>query len=234
MLERAAARASAAAVDGSVDRMKRVDASMLVANLVLLVLAARARLSADGRARAAPIRPAAIQQRRAEATARTSWRRARAESQRKRRRSRAGSADRREQSRRDIADHNRELETLLYVISHDLREPLRAVEQFSQIVGERYGPRLDDKGRDFLTRTVRAAERMRTLLDDLLELSRARRLQPPDEGVDAGEIAREALDRLSARIEETARTYAWRAISRAFAQTARGRYMRSTTSSPTR
>jgi light-regulated signal transduction histidine kinase (bacteriophytochrome) len=37
---------------------------------------------------------------------------------------------------------------LLYVTSHDLREPLRAIENFSRIVNDRYSERLDDKGQD--------------------------------------------------------------------------------------
>jgi signal transduction histidine kinase len=92
---------------------------------------------------------------------------------------------------------------MLYVISHDLREPLRAIEQFSQIVNDRYAEKLDTKGADFLGRTVRAARRMRTLLDDLLELSRARRLRPPDEPVEGHAIVSDVLERVAGRIEET-------------------------------
>ena len=108
-----------------------------------------------------------------------------------------------EHSARETAEHNRELETMLYVISHDLREPLRAIEQFSQIVNDRYAEKLDTKGTDFLGRTVRAARRMRTLLDDLLELSRARRLRPPDEPVEGHAIVSDVLERVAGRIEET-------------------------------
>jgi light-regulated signal transduction histidine kinase (bacteriophytochrome) len=57
-------------------------------------------------------------------------------------------------ARAELAAKNRDLETLLYVISHDLREPLRAIENFSRIVNDRYKDRLDEKGQDFLRRPL--------------------------------------------------------------------------------
>ncbi|MGB1253180.1 MAG: sensor histidine kinase, partial [Candidatus Promineifilaceae bacterium] len=61
---------------------------------------------------------------------------------------------------------NHDLEMLLYVVSHDLKEPLRAIENFSLLVNRRYASDLDMKGQDFLRRVVRASERMRKLIDD--------------------------------------------------------------------
>ena len=109
----------------------------------------------------------------------------------------------RRQAQMEIAAKNRDLETLLYVISHDLREPLRAIESFSRMVDERYADRLDDKGRDFLSRVVRGGQRMNRLLDDLLALSRAQRIGPATEEVDGEAIVREALARLEGKINET-------------------------------
>ncbi len=69
--------------------------------------------------------------------------------------------------------HRKDLETLLYVASHDLREPLRAIENFSQIVRNEYADRLDERGRDFLDRVVRAAVRLHRLLEDLQGVAKA-------------------------------------------------------------
>lgn len=103
----------------------------------------------------------------------------------------------------ELTDRNGDLETLLYVTSHDLREPLRSVIGFCHLVQDRYGGQLDAKGQDFLRRAVRAAERLDRLLEDVLTLSRAQRLIDPREEVAAGDIVADALKQLSERIRET-------------------------------
>ncbi len=106
-------------------------------------------------------------------------------------------------ARAEIAAKNRDLETLLYVTSHDLREPLRAIENFSRIVNDRYSARLDDKGQDFLRRIISGAQRLNRLLDDILTLSRSQRIGVPSEEVDGESIVAEALKRLEGKINAT-------------------------------
>ena len=106
-------------------------------------------------------------------------------------------------ARAEIAAKNRDLETLLYVTSHDLREPLRAIENFSRIVNDRYSERLDDKGRDFLRRIISGAQRLNRLLDDILTLSRSQRIGAASEEVDGESIVTEALKRLEGKINAT-------------------------------
>src|SRR5205823_3335051 len=103
----------------------------------------------------------------------------------------------------EIATKNRDLETLLYVVSHDLREPLRAIESFSRMVNERYAERLDEKGADFLRRVAAGAQRMTRLLDDILHLSRAKQLELAPEEIDTEEILQEIVQRLERKILET-------------------------------
>jgi signal transduction histidine kinase len=107
-----------------------------------------------------------------------------------------------EQAEREIAAKNRDLQTLLHVISHDLREPLRAIENFSRMVHGRYVESLDEKGRDFLMRIVRGAQRMNALLVDILVLSHAQRLEPPTEEIDGKAIVEEAIKRLETGIKQ--------------------------------
>ncbi len=102
-----------------------------------------------------------------------------------------------------IRAKNRDLETLLYVTSHDLREPLRAIQNFSRMVNEKYAEVLDDKGRDFLRRVVRGADRMDQLFEDILTLSRAQRSDVTRERIDTDGLVRDVLDRLSNRINES-------------------------------
>jgi signal transduction histidine kinase len=106
-------------------------------------------------------------------------------------------------TRAELAAKNRDLETLLYVISHDLREPLRAIENFSRIVNDRYKDRLDGKGQDFLRRVILGAQRLNQLLDDILTLSRSQRIGVPTEEVDGETIVHEALRRLEGKINAT-------------------------------
>ncbi len=103
----------------------------------------------------------------------------------------------------ELQQRNRDLETLLYVSSHDLREPLRSIANFSQILRERYGERLDPKGIDYLDRVVRAAHRMDQLMEDLLTLSRAQRLEMPYEDVPGEDLVKAALTQLDETIRRT-------------------------------
>jgi PAS domain S-box-containing protein len=107
----------------------------------------------------------------------------------------------RRRAQEEVRRKNRELETLLYVTSHDLREPLRGVQSFCRLVRDRYSGRMDEKGRDFLDRIVKATERLDRLLEDVLALSRAQRMEPPSEEVDAKEIVQETLERLEASVQ---------------------------------
>ncbi|GEM_PF-749514 len=106
----------------------------------------------------------------------------------------------------ELAMKHRDLETLLYVTSHDLREPLRSIENFSRLVHDRYADRLDEKGRDFLRRVVRGAKRMDKLLADILALSRAQRMETPAEEVDGHAIVQEVLRQLDHVIKKTGAT----------------------------
>ena len=98
---------------------------------------------------------------------------------------------------------NRELENLLYVTSHDLREPLRAVLGFSKIVEEHYQRQLDAAGRDCLARVTRAANRLDRLLGEIWTLSRVRRIERPSAPVELRELVRNAVSQLDERIRET-------------------------------
>ena len=91
-----------------------------------------------------------------------------------------------------------ELEAFSYSVSHDLRAPLRTVSGFSQLLVEDYADRLDEEGKDSLTRIVAAAEKMGWLIDDLLNLSRLSRAAMARERVDLTVIARRIADRLRA------------------------------------
>lgn len=85
---------------------------------------------------------------------------------------------------------NKELEAFCYSVSHDLRAPLRSIDGFGQALLEDYGNKLDAGGKDYLLRVRGATQRMGTLIDDLLNLSRVARADIRREKVDVSALAR--------------------------------------------
>jgi len=102
---------------------------------------------------------------------------------------------------RELAQRNKDLKALLYVISHDLREPLRAIRNFSGLVVDREYETLGESSRDMLGRVIRGAERLDQLLSDVLTLSRAQRAEPATGKVSSGHIVKEVLSDLQAAID---------------------------------
>lgn len=74
---------------------------------------------------------------------------------------------------RQLRRSNEELEQFTFIASHDLQEPLRMVSSFLTRLESKYGDRLDEKGKQYLHFAVDGAGRMRRLLLDLLDYSRA-------------------------------------------------------------
>ena len=91
---------------------------------------------------------------------------------------------------------NEELDAFAYSVSHDLRAPLRSIDGFSHALLEDYAGQLDEAGRDALQRVRAAAQRMATLIDDLLKLARVTRAEMRKETVDLSAIARDIVTEL--------------------------------------
>jgi PAS domain S-box-containing protein len=95
-----------------------------------------------------------------------------------------------------IKSINAELETFSYSISHDLKAPTIAVEGFSRILFERYGDRLDKKGKDFLRMIGESAHQMHDLIDNLLAYSTFGRKKLRFSMVDMDMTVRETVNQL--------------------------------------
>jgi PAS domain S-box-containing protein len=79
---------------------------------------------------------------------------------------------------------NKELEDFAQIASHDLKEPLRGIHNFSTFLLEDYADRLDEDGRRKLGTVIRLTQRMQTLIESLLHLAHAART-----GVSLGPIS---------------------------------------------
>ncbi len=95
-----------------------------------------------------------------------------------------------QQVNQQLRQANQELESFSYSVSHDLRAPLRSIDGFSLALLEDYADKLDEGGKDYLQRVRTATQRMGTLIDDLLNLSRVTRSEMSMERTDLGAIAR--------------------------------------------
>src|SRR5579883_75952 len=77
------------------------------------------------------------------------------------------------ESNRSLERVNESLRQFAYAAGHDLKEPLRTVKVFSQMLAARYGPNLDRQGEEFLRFIAESAGRMQAMVDDLLSFTEA-------------------------------------------------------------
>lgn len=103
----------------------------------------------------------------------------------------------------ELARSNAELQQFASVASHDLQEPLRKVQAFSERLHGKYHQELDEQGRDYLARIAAATGRMQTLIVDLLAFSQVGRGELRAVPVDLAEIVRSVVSDLEVRIQET-------------------------------
>ncbi|MEI6946233.1 PAS domain S-box protein [Paraflavisolibacter sp. H34] len=101
----------------------------------------------------------------------------------------------------ELQHSNEELASFNYIASHDLQEPLRKIQTFSNFIEEREEG-LSQSGKVYLKRMQVAASRMRSLISDLLSFSRAREAKEHQGIVDLNSSLQNALTTLHAAIEE--------------------------------
>ncbi|WP_254762979.1 PAS domain S-box protein [Natrinema marinum] len=103
----------------------------------------------------------------------------------------------------ELKASNERLEQFAYAASHDLQEPLRMVTSYLQLLEDRYADAFDEDGEEFLAYAIDGAERMREMIDGLLEYSRVDTQGDPFEPVDLEALLEEVLADLRVQIEES-------------------------------
>ncbi|MDZ8241862.1 MAG: ATP-binding protein [Nostoc sp. ChiQUE01a] len=102
----------------------------------------------------------------------------------------------------ELERSNNELDAFAYIASHDLKEPLRGIHNYSNFLIEDYGEILNEEGREKLRTLIRLTQRMEDLIDSLLHFSRLGRVDLSMQHTDINSVVKRNLDLLSARIEE--------------------------------
>lgn len=103
----------------------------------------------------------------------------------------------------ELDERNRQLDSFAYVASHDLKEPLRGINNFSNFLLEDCAEQLDEQGIQYIRTMMRLTERMETLLDSLLYYSRLSRGDLHAQDLDMNAAVEDALEILVARIQES-------------------------------
>jgi light-regulated signal transduction histidine kinase (bacteriophytochrome) len=103
----------------------------------------------------------------------------------------------------DLSRSNQELEQFAYVASHDLQEPLRKISSYAQLLDTQYRGKLDADADEFIGYMVDGAQRMRSLIQNLLAYSRIGRKSQPFAPVDTNSCLVQALGNLDVAIQES-------------------------------
>lgn len=104
---------------------------------------------------------------------------------------------------KELERNNQELEEFNYVASHDLREPLRTITSYCDLLSEDIGENVNDMVKEDIKFITDATTRMNTLIQDLLQLSRAGRIEYELEKVDLNKLIETVLKDLELKLKES-------------------------------
>ncbi len=94
----------------------------------------------------------------------------------------------------ELERSNQELASFAYAASHDLKEPLRGIYNFSSILQEDYASVLDEEGLEYLETVLSLSVRMENLINALLRLSQLGQAQPQMQTTNLNELLQEVID----------------------------------------
>ncbi len=106
----------------------------------------------------------------------------------------------------ELARSNADLERFAYVASHDLQEPLRMISSYVGLLARRYEGEIDERADKYIRYAVDGAERMKALINALLQYSRVGRASEAHEVVDLDRVLDGVLDNMKLRIQEVGGT----------------------------
>ena len=102
-----------------------------------------------------------------------------------------------------LRKQNKELDAFAQTASHDLREPLRTIRNYVDVLREDHRDALNEDGRLVLDRMASVGDRMRERLESLIEFARSGHREMHREPLSLGDVVAEALGDLALRVSET-------------------------------
>ena len=124
-----------------------------------------------------------------------------------------------EQANIELARSNQELEQFASIASHDLREPMRKVQSFAELLVEGYGDRLDGNAEKYLNYIINGATRMQIMIQDLLTYSRLGRNEIALKPTNLDKVLKQVIEDLSIAIEENNAQIFWQKLPTVLANT---------------
>ncbi len=103
----------------------------------------------------------------------------------------------------ELERSNNELDAFAYIASHDLKEPLRGIHNYSSFLIEDYGDVLTEDGVSKLQTLVRLTQRMEDLINSLLHFSRLGRMELSVEQTDLNEVLKQVIEVISLNLKDT-------------------------------
>ncbi len=107
-----------------------------------------------------------------------------------------------EKSNEALRRSNLDLEQFAYIASHDMKEPLRMIGNFNQLLLMKYGDKLDDRGMNYLKFSMESVDRLEKLIADILEYSKVGRTEKEMESHDIDTIVYDKMKNLTMLIQE--------------------------------
>lgn len=107
------------------------------------------------------------------------------------------------QQAEDLKRSNADLEQFAYSASHDLKEPLRIIRSYTELLEKDLSSSLNENTKVFMKYIKEGTERMTRLIDDLLAFSRVDKSDEEARDISIGEIIEQVIDNLKMRIKES-------------------------------
>jgi PAS domain S-box-containing protein len=101
----------------------------------------------------------------------------------------------------ELSNANKELEQFTSIVSHDLQEPIRTIKSFLQLIELKLNKGEVEQLNQYISKSINAANRMRELIQNLLQYAQLNKVEPVEEIINVHELVNEALQNIKASVD---------------------------------